>query len=427
MKKNLGGFFIGSSAQAALQFFTIPLLIRALGATDYGQWALIEPILLISCLIAQWGANWGVLKLINSDNVNYKNALYTAVIQSKKPAALVSVAVSVFSYFYFNSFVIAVLFPFVVCSELILSISLSVTRATQRSFIFSIGIIVKFGLLAFFASVSAFLLKENSVSTAAAWLAIYLVCTATSAIVTFALLFFQGENTAFINDVKMVKTLRDYGTPIMVAAILVAIMGNLDRYLISIYFPSEVLGVYIVALKLAGAINFLVTPFSLWWPTARFIHIKDSDRGQYFFSSIAVKVTLFFSVSGSLLWFLSKWILPYFAGNIYVPSGLLLPLIIGGVIRAIEPCFAIGLLQEGKTKFLIYSALITTILQILLSFLAMTYFQAVGVAWSLCLVSLISIIGNHISSQRIYNLSYPYISCLFALIVPFVVVYNYAN
>jgi O-antigen/teichoic acid export membrane protein len=421
IKKIFGGFFISNAAQAGLQFLMIPLIVRALGVEEYGKWGLFEPAIYLFALIAQMGGNWGILKLVNVDKVDVTAALRVCLELAIGPMLFAITLACVWGGLQFKFSYAILLMPWVIVAEAILGLGLAAARAKLLALPYMLGIISKFGILAIFAFIN---ITGNSVlvSTAVQWLAVY------AAAVTFAAFLanyqiFKGNKTLPV-DLEAKKVFKHsaikYGVPMLISAIFATILNNADRFIVSSVLDKQTLGQYVIALKLAGVLNFLITPVALWWPTARFQHIEDPDRGQAFFARMAIKFTAAYSLAGALLCLASPWILPLLAPGVHIEASLLFPLIFGVVVRAIEPSLNIGLLQENKTHLLIYTTALGAFIQIVLGLFLVKFFMAQGVAWAFFIASLCSLGLIHYISQRIYKLKFPYLRLFFYSSIPFV-------
>ncbi|MBM5572349.1 MULTISPECIES: lipopolysaccharide biosynthesis protein [Deefgea] len=416
IKKLSNGFFIGNTAQAGLQFLMIPLLVSELGAVEYGRWGLLEPIIFIFALIAQFGCNWGMIKLVNQDGVSVNVALRLSFKQVVFPLLFSALAAAIWAWFYFPNTIIFLIFPLVIAVETCLGLGLAAARSSLNSGAYALAILIKFGLLAAFASLNKILVNPW-VSTAEQFLSVYLICTGFSAIAAVLSIIYQTRKTNStsldgLNISKLADSSRVYGLPLLFSSLLVAVMNNADRFLVSGLLDPKTLGIYVIALKLAGALNFLITPIALWWPTARFQHLKDDDLGQAFFSDMAIKFVAGFSIAGSLLWLLSPFLIPYFAAGIQIDSLVLCFLIMAVVIRAIEPSLNIGLLQEGKTHLLVYVTGFFAIFQVVIGYIFVLQFGVLGAAGSFMVSSLLSVLTLHCWSQKIIRFNFPYVKML---------------
>ncbi|MFC7420030.1 lipopolysaccharide biosynthesis protein [Iodobacter arcticus] len=422
-KKVFGGFFISNALQAGLQFLMIPFIVRALGVEEYGKWGLFEPAIYLFALIAQFGGNWSILKLVNADKMPVNFALRLCLKMCFWPA-LVSIALAcIWAMLQFKLQYATLLMPIIILAEATLALGLASARAKLLARPYFLGILGKFGVLSLFSFINV-MEHPFIVDTAVEWLAVYAIAVSFSAILVNYKILKKENSTVYSvdNEQELKAAALKYGVPIMISAIFATILNNADRYIVSSTLDHKILGSYVVALKLAGVLNFLITPVALWWPTARFQHIEDVDRGQIFFSKMSVFFSLGYSLAGAILYFLAPWLLPILAPNVHVEFSILLPLIIGVVIRAVEPSLNIGLLQEGQTHLLIYTTAIGAIFQIVLGFILSSYFMAQGVAWAFLISSIFSVGATHFISQKVYKIKFPYFLIISCVTFPFALV-----
>ena len=161
-----------------------------------------------------------------------------------------------------------------------------------------------------------------------------------------------------------------YGVPLLLAALLGAILNSADRYVVEMYATPESLAAYIVALKVSGAMNFILTPVALWWPTARFEHLRDSDGGQRFFVNTAEKMSLIYGTASASLWLISALLVHLFSPHVSYSSIMLAGLCLAVAFRGMEAPLNIGLLKEGKTHWSIVMVGFGAIVHLSLCFFA---------------------------------------------------------
>ena len=72
--RQAGGYALASAVMAATAFFTVPFLVRLLGQSEFGRWAIVEALLVAGAPLALLGTNWGVLKQIAHDHLDPSRA-----------------------------------------------------------------------------------------------------------------------------------------------------------------------------------------------------------------------------------------------------------------------------------------------------------------------------------------------------------------
>jgi hypothetical protein len=66
---NLFALILATGAPAASNFLLTPILIRALGNSAFGQWALLEPIIMLGAAIFTLGSQYGALSFVSRNAI----------------------------------------------------------------------------------------------------------------------------------------------------------------------------------------------------------------------------------------------------------------------------------------------------------------------------------------------------------------------
>lgn len=405
----VGAYFASNVIQAGLQFLLVPLLVRALGPAEYGRWGLLEPIIAMLAVVAQFGTNWGILKLVNQDGVAAATALRTLIARGWWLASLVATASGVGVWWFRHDSLAALGLPLVVLAEAGLGLVLAAARSENRAAAYATGVIVKFGCITLLA-LSCVFAKLPVISTASELLMWWGAAVIAAAVSGGAMLLCATtvcERNDGNGEVPIGAAIA-YGLPLLGAALLGTVLNSADRFVVERFVEPERLGAYVVALKVAGAMNFILTPVALWWPTARFEHLRDADGGQSFFADMAEKLALLYGVAGALLWIASPLLVNFFAPQVPYSASVLAGLCMAVVFRGMEPPLNIGLLKEGKTHWSMVMVGVGAIVQLLLCFFAVPKWGVNGAAYATAASSAISTGLVHIMSQRIHRVAICY-------------------
>lgn len=420
----VGAYFASNVIQAGLQFLLVPLLVRALGPAEYGRWGLLEPVIATLAMVAQFGTNWGILKLVNQDGVPATTALRFLVVRGWWLACLVAIASGGGLWLLRHDLLAALGLMLVVLAEACLGLVLAAARSENRASAYAAGVLVKFaGITALVAACVFF--RFPQITSASALLMWWGGVVLVAAVVGGIKLFVSGGTgkgtSSSVSHSPSIATAVAYGLPLLGASLLGTVLNSVDRFVVEKYVSAEQLGAYIVALKVAGAMNFILTPIALWWPTARFEHVCDSDGGQAFFSDMAEKLAILYGMAGACLWIISPVLVRFFAPQMTYSPFVLAGLCIAVVFRGMEPPLNIGLLKEGKTHWSMVMVGVGAMAQICLCLYAVPKWGAVGAAFATAVSSVISTGLVHLMSQRIHPVDLKYSKILAFILVPWIV------
>lgn len=422
----VGAYFASNVIQAGLQFLLVPLLVRALGPAEYGRWGLLEPVIATLAMVAQFGTNWGILKLVNQDGVPATKALHCLLARGWWLACLIAIAAGGGIWLWRHDFLAALSLPLVVLAEAGLGLVLAAARSENRASTYAAGVLVKFGGIT--ALVAACVFARFPLITSASTLLIWWGCTVFVATVASGAMLFastgkdKNHSGIEVHAVSIAPAVA-YGLPLLGAALLASVLNNLDRFVVERFVQAHTLGAYVVALKIAGSMNFILTPVALWWPTARFKHLRDSDNGQYFFSHSAEQLALLYGSAGALLWAISPILTDWFAPSTEHSSFVSASLCLAIVFRGMEAPLNVGLLKEGKTHWSVVAVAAGAAIQFILCMFTVPKWGISGAACASALSSALNTIFVHIISQRVHFVLFRYMKMALFVLFPFFIVF----
>lgn len=411
----VGGYFIATAAQSAGSFLAVALLARILSPSEFGRWALLEPAVLIGSQIALFGLGAGVIKLVAQDKYNLPDALQivSKIIRWTLPFVAVTVAIAAFLFFTPSYWAIAIgLWVFI---EGLLAVHLNAFRGANQPTAYVKSVCARMGVIIIGLSLMLAFGKGISVKTeyAAIWWAL---ASALSLTILMLVVRREEKSKAILNANRIGNSAVKYGAPILIGSILAAIIGNGDRYVLALHMDARTIGEYAVMAKVASALNLLVTPINLWWPTARFQHLEDADGGVNFFSRSALQLVLALSAAVGCLWLFSPVLVSWLSPHVVVSPVVVAGLALASFFTAISLPFNIGTLKEGHTHWAPIGLVFSVAIQMGCALIFVKYWGVMGVAWATCLGALFSLCFQNWISQRIHPIPFPYLQ-LFGILL----------
>jgi O-antigen/teichoic acid export membrane protein len=419
---HISGYFFATATTAAVSFFSIPLLIRALGTEQFGRWSLLEPLQLLLSQIMLLGLNYGLIKLVNFD----KNSPFFTFIRLFYGSQPVLIFISLSSFIILPHFGFSQSesgwFSLLIYVEATVLLALAGFRAANEVRGYAIASIFRavIFMLVLVTTFSTGYILINSIHDVLEW-------RLAAAVVGIILSFFfvkRLDNSSFFIGKTLEGTIRQwygnavrYGFPILITLLLSQVIEFADRYILKAYFDYITLAQYVIYIKIAAFLNpLIITPFSLWWPTERFTRQKEPDGGSTFFRRIAIQVLLILLLSGGVLWLLSPWLVSWFAPGIPLASDIILILISSVIFMGMGYPLNISLLDEGRTHLNIYGVLFGALVHIILCFLLIPNNGIHGAAVATALSYLSYTLFLNFISQRIYKVPFAYL-LMFLLVI----------
>ncbi len=342
--------YAGVTVAAALStFLTGPVMVRLLGLEGFGTWSLIEPLVLTAASLALLGIDHGLIKQVSLDGGELRSALGRLLVPGAPLLLAVAIAAGTAIAFTLLHLHAAPALAALVAAEALLGLLLFGCRAENRLGPYAIGQAGRTVLL--LATLSALLLWAGPARLSIMdVLLLRLLIAASLAVLLLGLLRPSpvGDLAAYTDAVR-------YGGFILLTGLLAQITENSDRFLLAWFGDRELVGGYVVYVKLTAFVGQgITTPFMLWFPVERFRHLNDPDGGVDFFNAAAyVLLALMLGVAGGVALF-GRELVALFAPSLPYDAWTLLVLLMAIVLTGMSYPLNVGLLKPGHTHRNLY-------------------------------------------------------------------------
>ncbi|MEP2010381.1 MAG: flippase [Balneola sp.] len=199
----------------------------------------------------------------------------------------------------------------------------------------------------------------------------------------FLIVFPKRKNLKLFKTFKSLQLdLLRVGGVMMLAKLSYLTSFLIDRFLIENYLGVEALGIYVASMKLTITWIFISTAISY-----SFIPILTESKTEYEFSLALIKmfryicyISIFITV---LIYILSDYVVITVFGSGYADSSTVLKILIFSLpFVFVNEGIKSWLVVAKKTKFFMYSMLLTTLLSVILNVYFLPYFGIEGAAIS---------------------------------------------
>jgi len=198
-----------------------------------------------------------------------------------------------------------------------------------------------------------------------------------------------------------------FGLPLIWSVFAVMLQDASGRYFLSRYGTLEEVGLLGAAIKIGGVFQMLVAqPFGVAWGGVLFQIVKTRDA-QIIYSKILAYVYVLSLGVALVLTIFAPTLFRVFTAPAYYSAIALLPLIL--LVRAmnvIEQPAATGIYLSGRTGIFAVIYLLALALNLLLLFVLVPRYGAMGVAWAWLLAWACVPILDLLVGQRTYRLSF---------------------
>jgi O-antigen/teichoic acid export membrane protein len=208
-----------------------------------------------------------------------------------------------------------------------------------------------------------------------------------------------------------------FGLPLIWSVFAVMLQDASGRYFLSRYGTLEEVGLLAAAIKIAGVFQMLLAqPFGVAWGGVLFQIVKGRDA-QIIYSKILAYVYVASFGVALILTVFAPTLFRIFTAPAYYSAIALLPLIL--LVRAmnvIEQPAATGIYLSGRTGIFAVIYSLTLALNLLLLYVLVPRYGAMGVAWAWLLAWAFVPILDLFVGQRTYRLSFNWKLALFPLL-----------
>ena len=205
-------------------------------------------------------------------------------------------------------------------------------------------------------------------------------------------------------DNKLQRDMLRYAIPMIPNSVAWWIVNASDRYILTAFSGAAVNGIYSVAYKIPTIISTLMSIFGNAWKLSA-VEEFGTEKSRNFFEDIFSKLTALMLMTVSFLLVINKPLAHIlFAKEFYQAWQTVPLLLIASVMHAYSEFFGSIYTSSYKTKFLVYSTAIGSVANIVLNFLLIPKFAAMGAAFATVIGYSVIWISRVINSRKIMKI-----------------------
>lgn len=408
--RDILGYAFAAAAQASAALLAVPVLTRWLSPSEFGQWSLLEPLFVMVAQVSLLGVNHGLLRSVGEDGKSPSAAWRGLLPWVVASGGLTVVVLGIGLWVAVPGTLPLIPFLLALLLEAQSLLALAALRSSNRSFSFASVVTVKaWAFLLLVSCAYAFKFPVAATASNVVWMLVFTTFLGAVAGVAWCWADLRRSDapTPTASRADYATALR-YGAPLMLAGLATAVTVTADRYVLAAFADKADVGRYVVLVKVASAISLLATPLNMWFPSARFKHVKDADGGAHFFRRSALVVFLILVLVAGLLWFAAPALVTLLNPSQGVNKLAIGLLLVGSATTALAGIMNVGILAGGKTQLALFATLATGVVQIVLLFLLTPIWGVVAAAFSSCVAGCMSLVLQNVLSQRLHRVPYAY-------------------
>jgi len=381
--------FIGNIFGRALEFGSLLLIGRYLGAGVYGEYVFILSFLTIFSILTKLGIDTGLVSFLSRDTVTQKekNSLVSfGLLFSVSIALVLIVLLSIFGdgimkhllNDFSNGSLYYSMLPFILLisvKNILISVTNGYRRVRERiivnNFFVPISRLILVSLLIFAFNVDNFL---------AVVVPHYVYLTLSIIFLLYVVIKkgYIGKINKNFNNMTLVL----FSLPLLFSSVIYTLSANIDKYMIGTLIDSTQVGIYRVALQIAGLSTFaLVALNTIFGPMiSKLYHNEEFSKMKNLYRNVTKWITLF---NVSVLAFISLFgsdVLELFGKEFKAGYDALLVVTIGFFISSLVGSVGIINIMTEKQVVPLISNLTALIANVILNIILIGSYGIVGAA-----------------------------------------------
>lgn len=386
-KKTILGYALGPIGSGLLGLISLPIITWFYSVEDVGRISMLQVFTSFSILFFCLGLDQAYVREYHDTN-NKPLLLKTVVFPSLVLCLLILVLLFIIdpyfiSYWLYDIESVYLSLITIACFLIaLLSRFLSlILRMQERAFAFSMSQLLPKILLLFFILFTVWWGYSRDS---------YNLLTAYALTLYFAFIIYAWNTKKdwlpAINmkiDRQQFKTYLLFSLPLLVGGLASWGLNTVDKLFLRGMANYSELGIYSVAMSLAGVATMIAGIFNtIWAPMVyKWVSTGNIDYQKIDQISEYVLAAIYFIVVGSGLF---AWVIPYFLPQEYEKVQTLMTIcLIGPLLYTLSETTAVGIAITRKTKFSMYASIIAMIVGVIGSYLLVPILGASGAAISL--------------------------------------------
>lgn len=387
LKSKILQYGIGPVGSVIISLVTLPFIAWFYTINDVARFSIFQAILLFYTLVLSFGLDQAFIReYYEAKNKNelLKNIGFGLLV----PNIFFIFAVLYFfwdelSYLIYDevSFSLIMLTVASCFFSLLIRILSSIQRVNDQAILFSLSQIIPKFLFIILLIIFTYVFPPDFIN----------IIVAQFFALMAVFLYFLMVNKVYIKesikekiDINLVKSYVIYGFPLIFTGILIWGLKIADRFYLKAFSDLKQLGLYSMAISIAGAVGIFVSIFNTIWSPLVYRWVKEENIYSTEIVSKVEKIAFLGSISIliiSIITILGAYLVPYFLPNDYNKIYLILPsCVLSVLVFTLSEVTSIGINLMRKTKYTLFSCIIAIIFHVLTSILLIPVYGSTGAA-----------------------------------------------
>ncbi len=403
-------YSIGNFATKASGLILLPIYTTYITLGEFGELGILDVTILILVELINLGQSQALVMLNNSDEyTDKKKEVFFTILSSSIGVCIIFIllgevilpqisgliVISDKFYLYLK------LSLFIISARIITNVLLNKLRADERSISYTsfsiLKLVLTISLTAYFVAFAHLKILGILYS--------YLISEIAILILLLPMLF---KSMRFKFDKKIMFASISFGIPLIFGSLAMMLLNVSDRYIIKYFTNNEMVGLYDLGYRFAGALNmFIIMPISLTlMPQAYKMYKKEGDKRYY--SKIMTYLTFLLVWVGLAISVFSMEIIKVFALNpSYWPAYKIVPLVtLAYVFFGMRIISSLGMFLTKETKYVAITTTSAAIINIGLNFILIPKIGMIAAAYTTLFSFIILYLGSYYFSNKFYKIPF---------------------
>jgi|GEM_PF-4638384 len=400
--KRVSVYLLATLISRGVGFILLPIYTEHLAPAEYGMLAVIDMIGLYFSIFVAGGLGSALIRHFDLKNAEQSNQVYTTIVSI---VSLFFVIMSIFSILLFYAFsiesidiyvfIFAILFFGLDSLNTLYFSKLAIKKEDNNYFkVCMVKLFIAVPLNIYFIVYLQLGVLGFIYANVASALGVILIYSLPDFIKNF-----------HCPQLKQAKDLIKYSMPFIPNGLLEGMLSSMSIILLTYFQPSEVIGIFAIATKLASILLLTGSPLQNIWIPYMFSLKNDDSRGEKYSQGLRLLALALFSISLILIAF-SGFLFHFLIDNEYKAALSVLPyLLISNSVYMLRSTARIGIALSDNVKVIPMITLLSIVLTLpIFAYLSYRY-GATGAAIGQLILSTTLVIMLFIYSRRYIALS----------------------
>lgn len=403
-------FGFGNIVTLILGFISSPIITRLIMPDDFGKFSMFNTVTNLFLIIVMLGLDQSFARFYYEENSEGRSVLLRKCMKIPLIINIIASIIAIILYKYISIFIVREYSMLLIIMLIIQNtfnllgrFSLLSIRMEQKGRIYSMLQIIGKALYIIFVILFVKVFNHDYRTL------VFALVLSNIIVVIISILIEKKEFFYVKSKIKIKTTTKEmirYGIPLIFSMAITWVFNSTDKVMISMYSNYTEVGLYSSAFSIVALLNAVQGTFTTFWvPVANEKYVDDPNDTK-FFENINNMISLIMLLMAILL-ITFKDLIILLLGSKYREASFIFPfLIFVPVMYTISETTVLGINFKKKTKYHIWIAIISAIINIIGNITLVPIMGAKGAAIATGISYIIFFLSRTLISRKLYYVNY---------------------